>query len=60
MTRHPFYGPSLICRSGSVVCGVLRTPGTETGAKLVEELLANLQAALPQEKPWAPGLCCGQ
>jgi len=60
MTRHPFYGPSLVCRSGAVVCGVLRIPNTEAGAKLVNELLGNLQAALPLAKPWAPGACCGQ
>ncbi|MBM3475309.1 MAG: hypothetical protein FJX75_18765 [Armatimonadetes bacterium] len=44
MTRHPFYGPSLICRSGPVVCGVLRTPGTEAATKLVEGLIANLES----------------
>jgi hypothetical protein len=42
MTKHPFYGPSLICHSGAVVCGVLRTPSEEAGMKLVEDLLARL------------------
>jgi hypothetical protein len=39
---HPFYGPSLVCRSGTVVCGVLRTPSDETGQRLLAELLMRM------------------
>jgi len=42
VARHPFYGPSLICRSGPVVCGVLRMPNEEAATKVVEELLRRL------------------
>jgi hypothetical protein len=44
VTKHPFYGPSLIARSGPVVCGVLRTPGPEVAAPLIEGLLRRLRA----------------
>jgi len=39
---HPFYGPSIVCRQGPVVCGVLRVPPDETGQRLVAELLSRL------------------
>ncbi|MGQ9730333.1 MAG: DUF6599 family protein [Candidatus Zipacnadales bacterium] len=47
MARHPFYGPSLICYSGQVVCGVLRTPSPEAGIKLLDELLDRLHRLSP-------------
>jgi hypothetical protein len=39
---HPFYGPSLICRSGPVVFGLLRAPADGTGEQLVAQLLMRM------------------
>ncbi len=40
--KHPFYGPSLMCRSGPVVCGLLRAPSDEIGQQVVADLLARI------------------
>ena len=60
MTDQPFYGPSLVCCSGAVVCGVLATPGQEAAAGLVEALVANLrEMGLLTGEPCLPGpRCC--
>jgi hypothetical protein len=60
VTKHPFYGPSLICRSGAVVCGVLRVPSEEAGRALVDDLLARLGGMdLLTGAPCLPGpRCC--
>lgn len=39
---HPFYGPSLVCRSGPVVCGLLRAPADGAGEQLLHQLLARI------------------
>ncbi len=60
MASQPFYGPTLVCRSGAVVCGVLAVPGQEAGTPLLEALVANLdEMALVTGEPCLPGpRCC--
>ncbi|MBM3501606.1 MAG: hypothetical protein FJX74_23375 [Armatimonadetes bacterium] len=48
MTDQPFYGPSLVCWTGRVVCGVLATPNQEAAVALIEQLTANLPPAVPE------------
>jgi len=40
--RHPFYGPSVVAYSNTVVCGVLRTPSTDSATRLLADLLCRL------------------
>ena len=37
MTTHPFCGPSVVCRAGNMVCGMLRGPSEEAGVEVVGE-----------------------
>jgi len=57
MTDQPFYGPSLVCWSGSLVCGVLATPSREAAVDLVETLVGNLEA-MGVPNGGSPGPCC--
>ena len=46
MTEHPFYGPSLVCRNGNVLCGLLRAPDGNAGEALMDDLILGIERVL--------------